>query len=354
MVLNGGSCSRREVLRNWLAVAAAGAASPAFAQTNDGKEQEKKINQRKNQEEIKGEEKSRGRKWLITCRDAHLHEIGQPNSWSAMEAINADGIELSLEFDDQFNLGCPYLFDGEEKFALGSPDKLKALMQRFRKHKKRIAAFCLHNQYDVRREEEIKFTIKAAELAAELQVPAIRLDVVPRKTKEDEFLKIAIDIGKRLVKETAPSKVRFGVENHGGTTNKVEFLDKLFDGVGSDRFGLTLDTGNFYWYGNPLPSLYEIYAKFAARACHTHCKSIKYPESERDKKRQMGWEYGKYCSPIYEGDIDFRKVVQILRQAKYRGDLCIENESLGRFTTEQRLEILKKEIAYLREVTAAI
>jgi sugar phosphate isomerase/epimerase len=64
----------------------------------------------------------------------------------------------------------------------------------------------------------------------------------------------------------------------------------------------------------------------------------------------MGWEYSKYCCPIYEGDLDFKRIVKILRKANYRGDFCVENESLGRFPEDQRADILRKEIALLKKL----
>ena len=64
----------------------------------------------------------------------------------------------------------------------------------------------------------------------------------------------------------------------------------------------------------------------------------------------MGWEYGKYNSPIYEGDIDFRRVLKLLRKAGYKNDLCIENESLSKFPAAQRREVLAKEVRYLRKL----
>jgi sugar phosphate isomerase/epimerase len=66
-------------------------------------------------------------------------------------------------------------------------------------------------------------------------------------------------------------------------------------------------------------------------------------------KREMGWEYGKYTCPIYEGDLDFRRITTILRKARYRGDLCVEDESLSRFSEAERPENLRKEIAFLRK-----
>ena len=111
----------------------------------------------------------------------------------------------------------------------------------------------------------------------------------------------------------------FGIENHGTLTNDPEFLTPLFARVGSPLLGLTLDTGNFYWFGHPLSKVYELYELFAPRVVHTHCKNIGYPESGGRNARAMGWQYDKYTCPIYEGDIDFRRVVKILRAANYAG-----------------------------------
>ena len=103
-----------------------------------------------------------------------------------------------------------------------------------------------------------------------------------------------------------------------------QFLDRLFDGVGSCRLGLTLDTANFYWWGHPVSELYPIYEKFAPRVVHTHCKSIGYPDDKKNVRREMGWEYGKYCCPVYEGDIDFKKLAAILRKSGEDGHVRFE------------------------------
>ena len=285
----------------------------------------------------------------MTCRDAHLNEIGKADSWSAMDAIGVDGVEISVDE----NLACSGLRDPKAKYSLDNAENVKALGARFKAGGRKIAAFCLHNQFDARGDKEIELTLKVAAAAAELGVPAIRLDVVPRQIKDQgEFLKFAVGVGKKLVAETAKTKVRFGVENHGGTTNRTEFMKALLDGVGSDRFGVTLDTANLYWFGYPLSKLYDIYADYGARICHTHCKSINYPESEREKQRPIGFEYDKRCCPVYQGDIDFTKVAAILKKVGYRGDLCIEDESLGRFPVEERPNILKKEVEFLRKIAA--
>lgn len=323
--------TRREFLRNSIAAAAAAGAINVTAQAQS-------------------KAPAKMPAWAITCRDVHLKEVGEPDSWSAMKAVGVDGVEVAVDFDG----GCSYLFAPDRKFSVASADGIKALADEFRKHDKKITAFCLMNQFDVRGDKEIEWVTKTAQTAAKLGVPAIRLDMWPHKIKDqDEFLKFSIETGRKLVEGTKDLPVRFGVENHGGTTNHPEFTRKMLDGVGSKRFGLTLDAGNFYWFGHPLTKIYEIAAEFAPWVCHTHCKSIHYPEAEREKQREMGWKYDKYYCPVYEGDVDYAKIVQILRKAGYNNDLCIEDESLGKFPKEKRGEVLKKEADYLRKLATA-
>ena len=52
--------------------------------------------------------------------------------------------------------------------------------------------------------------------------------------------------------------------------------------------------------------------------------------------------------PIYTGDIDFTRVIAILKKAGYTNDLCIEDESLGNRT--DAAETLAKELRLLKKL----
>lgn len=286
------------------------------------------------------------KKTLVGCRDVHQKVAGLPDSWSSMKAVGAEAIEVCVELD----LTCPLLFHPQRKYTLATPEGIRTLKDDLSASGCRIAAFMMGNRFDERLEEELECARRLIPAAQQLGVEIIRIDVVPRKLEGDQFLSFAIDTCKRLCALAEDSPIRYGVENHGKITNDPQFLDRLFDGVGSCRLGLTLDTANFYWWGHPVSELYPIYEKFAPRVVHTHCKSIGYPDDKKNVRREMGWEYGKYCCPIYEGDLDFARIVKILRKARYRGDLCVENESLGRFPENQRADILRREIALLKKL----
>lgn len=283
-------------------------------------------------------------KLAVTCRDSHLRLTGEKDCWSALKKIGADGVEATITETLAFS----ELFHPERKYSAATPDGVSSLAADLKAAGQKITAFCMYNRYDERPEFEVEWGAKVAQAAQALGVPAVRIDVVPHKTPRPEFLKFAIGVLKKLMKATEGTGVRFAIENHGNTTNDPAFLKPLFEGVGSDRLGLTLDTGNFYWFGHPLSRVYEAFETFAPRVFHTHCKSINYPEAEREKQRPMGWKYEEYVVPIYEGNIDFARIVAILRKAGYANDLCVEDESLGKVPAPERPAVLAKEIRHLK------
>ncbi len=283
-------------------------------------------------------------RWRVACRDAHLSATGQPDCWAAMQFLGVDGVEVNVST----GMVCPNLVQAGESYRLDSPAALQRLRDDLAAHGRVITALLMANRFDEQLDQELAWGRRVVAAAQALGIKAVRIDVAPRTTPRDQFLPVAIHACKALCALAEGTPVRFGIENHGNTTNDPEFLARLFDGVGSTHLGLTLDTANFYWYGHPLDSLYGIYQRFASRMVHTHCKNIHYPADRRNAPRPIGWEYERYACPLAEGDIDFHRLVTILRRAHYPGDLCVEDESLGRFPAAQRGAVLQKDVAFLR------
>jgi len=286
------------------------------------------------------------RKWTVAIRDTHLKTTGKADCWSALKDLRAQGVEVGIDEA----LRCVGLHHPERRYGVATADDLNRLKDDLAAHKIALTAFCMANRLDERLDEEAAWTRKVAEAAQALGVKVIRIDVVPRKVAAGEFLPFAIKACQQLCQAVRDTVVRLGIENHGPLTNVPAFLDRLFEGVGSARLGLTLDVMNFYWYGHPLDEVYRICERFAGRAFHTHCKNLRYPEAKRNERRPMGWEYERHAAPLYEGDLDYRRIAAILRQAGYQGDLCVENESLGHFPEKERPEVLRKELALLKEL----
>ena len=288
--------------------------------------------------------------WPVTCRDVMLRALGQKDSWSALQAVGAEGAELEVAPDHTLT----GLFHPTIKYTVATPAGVEQLGADAKAAGQRITAFLTHNRFEERTEAEIKECIALAQAAQTLGVPAIRIDVVPSKLSCADFLKLSVDAIQKIIAATESTGVVFAVENHSTTTNDPAVLKALFAGVGSKRLGLTLDTGNFYWYGHPLSKVYELYETFAPRVFHTHCKSIRYPEDERNKQRPMGWKYAEYEAPIDQGDIDFARVVAILHKAGYHNDLCVEDEFLDKLGPAKATERMARQIQYLKRLRSEV
>jgi sugar phosphate isomerase/epimerase len=286
-------------------------------------------------------------KMCVACRDYHLRLLvpSVKNCWDSLQLIGADGVELELGDD----MSLPQLYHTEKKYTLATPEGIAEVKADAQAAGRRITAILMSNRFDQRPEFEVELCTKAAKAAQALGTKVVRLDTVvhDNKTSMDAFCGQMADLIQTVLAATESTGVSFGAENH-GVANDPKFLRAMLDRVGSPRFGITLDTANFYWYGFPLTKLYELYESFAPHVVHTHCKSIKYPAEKQNAERERGWEYGNYNCPVYEGDIDFGRVVAILKKVGYSNDLCIENESLNRLKPAEEPGVLKREVDYLR------
>ena len=258
---------------------------------------------------------------------------------------------VELRYDRDRTVASP---DKPEPSPLDSPDAIKRYEGQLATHGIRPSALLLgtdFNQADV--DAEVAWVVSAVRAAQAFGLKAIRVDSamtgqreLPLEERVDRY---ATGI-RRVLQETSDSPVALGVENHGFQGNDPNWLEMLFGKVDNPRFGMTVDTGNFYWAGHPLDRVYEIMEHLAPRCKHTHCKNIKYPPELRNQQRELGWKYGEYVAPLYEGDIDHHRVARILKNGGYDGDLCIEDESLGHYQGAERQAVLRKDVEYFREV----
>jgi len=201
--------------------------------------------------------------------------------------------------------------------------------------------------------EEISYIKEATQLADDIGVKVIRINPHMRIKKDHSvefYSKQFVEILTRIIEETSNSSVVYAVENHGYIGNNEQFLDYIFAEINSSRFGLTLDTGNFYWYGYPLSKVHQLIERYARFVRHTHLKNLKYPEDKKEVQRKPGEGFPEIGAPLYEGDIDLNKVIQFLKEANYNGDLTIEDESLGNYEQNERKEILKKDIEFVKSL----
>lgn len=283
---------------------------------------------------------------FISSREVMVKSVGE-NIEKLCKELGIESIEISIEGNYE-----SFLPNGEKVNAL---KKEKDFISSWKNCPIKIYCILEHNDFSGDEKIGIDYIKNGIRIAEEIGAEVIRIDPLPRKEKKDkeEIIENAVRIISKALSDTKNSSIKLGMENHGEFGNDPNFLKEIIEKVDSPNLGYTLDTGNFYWSGKPLSIVYEIIKEISPYVFHTHVKNIKYPPNLREKQREIGYLYSTYVSPIYEGDIDHSKIVKILNESGYRGDLCVEDESLGKFNEKIRKEILRKDINYLKSLISS-
>ena len=271
-----------------------------------------------------------------------------------MRHLGVDAIEIALSHDFEV-----MAMDSRQTVRLVSDVDARAYKKHLEGLGLRGTAFLTACDFSAHGfEANVAWVARAIELAELLGMPAVRIDSAMAQERELDFETRVHIFAKGLggaLERTSGSPVALGIENHGYQGNNLAFQLNVYKAAGSDRLGSTLDTGNFYWRGYPLSEVYGILTLLAPYAKHTHLKNIKYPPDQREIMREAGWEYDTYVSPIEEGDIDHAKVLRILADAGYKGDICLEDESLGHYAPgPERIAVVERDIAYMKSIIAAV
>jgi sugar phosphate isomerase/epimerase len=285
----------------------------------------------------------------VSARDDTVKAAGFPTLLEGLRAIRINSVELSFSADRTV----ASLID-DRRFPLKTAAECDAYRTHLEENGISVSALLVANNFGAADPEpEIAWCVDAILAAEALGAPAIRADTImrtdPPEDRDARVRRYAAAM-REVLSRTHASRVAVGMENHGAQGNDPEFLAGVLEAIPDPRLGLTLDTGNFYWSGQPLSELYRIYARFAPRVRHTHMKSIAYPPEERERRRDTGWKYGEYASPLAQGDIDLARVIKMLRDAGYDGSLTIENESLGRMPLPDRQAALVSDAAHLKQL----
>ncbi len=189
------------------------------------------------------------------------------------------------------------------------------------------------------RAKHIDHTKKMVDLAAQLGIPAIRLNSGRWKTVKsfDDLMKVkgdelplpgfqeadAIRWCVESIQACLPHAEKAGVklclENHWGLTTKTETLLKIWKAVNSPWLGINMDTGNY-----PVEPYPEI-EKLAPHASIVQAKTY----------------YGG--GVWYTLDLDYKRIAGILKKAKFNGWVSLEMEG-----NEDALTAVPRSLAMLR------
>lgn len=188
---------------------------------------------------------------------------------------------------------------------------------------------CLFQETQEEMDAEVERLKGQLEVAKLLGAGLMRHDVCYQLSKHGKgrsFDLMLPDIAKnaRLVTEYAESLgIRTCTENHGMIAQDSDRVERLFNAVNHENYGLLVDIGNFACVDED--SALAV-SKVAPYAIHVHIKDMLIrDEPFGDCMMTRGGRY--LCGTVVgEGDIPVKRCLQILKQAGYEGYLSIEYE----------------------------
>ena len=213
-------------------------------------------------------------------------------------------------------------------FDSTTPEDLHALKQLAIRNGVQIVAVSAHHNFVTpdsdKRRQQIDILCRWVDVAHELGAPIVRAfgGRWATRPKFDEFMAAngeepplegyTVDDGYRWSVEAfkiasyyaGRKGVTLALENHWGFTGSADGVLRILQGTDSPWLKVVLDTGNF----NFQPDQYAEMAALAPHAVMVHAKTY------------VGG--GMY----YTADLDYRRVVALLREAGFRGFVSIEFE----------------------------
>ena len=189
---------------------------------------------------------------------------------------------------------------------------------------------CLYKDSAAEREAEVQRLCSQLEVAAVLGAGVMRHDVcyslgTKGASRSFDMMLPYIAEGARKVTEYGEKLgIRTCTENHGYIAQDSDRVERLFNAVAHDNYGLLVDMGNFICADED-PAL--AVSRVAPYAVHAHVKDMLVRNEPCGTCRAMT-RGGKYfCGTVVgEGDIPVKRCLSILKRAGYSGYLSIEFE----------------------------
>lgn len=180
---------------------------------------------------------------------------------------------------------------------------------------------------------EVERLKKQLELAKILGAKVMRHDCCYKlektgKARSFDLMLPTIAANARAVTEYAETLgIQTCTENHGYIAQDSDRVERLFNAVGHDNFGLLVDIGNFLCADeNPAIAV----SRVAPYAVHVHAKDM-LVRSKPFGQRSFPTRACNYLmgTVVGEGDVPVEQCLRILKQAGYDGYVSIEFEGSG-------------------------
>lgn len=145
---------------------------------------------------------------------------------------------------------------------------------------------------------------------------------------------------REITEYAATQGIKTCVENHGYIAQDSDRMERLFNAVNHENFGLLVDMGNFSCADE---DNVRAVSRVAPYAIHAHAKDM-----HLSKNPQQGYGQTRGCNYfkgaiIGNGDVDVDRCIKVLKRAGYDGYLSIEFEG-----SEDCIEGISRGFAYLK------
>jgi sugar phosphate isomerase/epimerase len=161
---------------------------------------------------------------------------------------------------------------------------------------------------------------QAIRFAAECGAPVVNTDEGPKQlwtTEAEDFVLMRYSL-MEAAKVAEPRGVLIGLECHQQYSKHPAGLDRIYKLVKSPAIGINFDTGNAFLCGH---DPYQWLKRVVGRLVHLHAKDISIEHGQAERGKVTGTPVGCACG---DGVIDWRKVIQLCRQAKRDIVLSVE------------------------------
>ncbi|MBO5196952.1 MAG: sugar phosphate isomerase/epimerase [Lachnospiraceae bacterium] len=120
--------------------------------------------------------------------------------------------------------------------------------------------------------------------------------------------------------------IRTCTENHGYIAQDSDRMERLFNAVNHDNYGLLVDIGNFICADeDPTKAV----SRVAPYAIHVHLKDMLVRPEPTGSCRNMTRGGNYFCGTVVgEGDVPVKKCLRILKRAGYDGYVSLEYEGV--------------------------
>ncbi len=200
-----------------------------------------------------------------------------------------------------------------------------------------IVAYCiganLYNETDEENEAALKEVFDEVDIAAELGAPIMRHDVTwgikfgEKTVSFDCQLPKIAENARKITEYAAKKGIRTCTENHGFVAQDSDRVERLYNAVGHENYGILVDIGNFACADEDSVAAVS---RLAPYAIHVHAKDFYITKFGKKNKKGEGL-VTRGCnilrgSVIGEGDIPTEQCIAVIKRAGYDGFVSIEYE----------------------------